>query len=197
MKVKTIFSTFTFLFILFLGYGQPEVCNLQKLNDEGTQAYLFDADDVPCITQNSEKEFILIYTFGIWCEPCINNIGDTLKLVWQNDLDFYVLIKDRENNWATKDAISYLMKIQELSKEHYPDFKINILVLKDSDGRPNKKYMKFLTKITPSEFENIDDMSKYILFDTQGKLLAITTYKDKKDIGNWKMIEDKIMPLLD
>lgn len=194
---------FYFLFILlfFCYKTQAQSCHLEKWRDGVEQAYLFDADDIPCITEHSEKDNILIYTFGIWCTPCIEDFPDVLKLVVENELDFYVLIKDKEDNWATEDGVDYLMKVQEKWEEVYPDFKINTLILKDADGRPNKKYRKFLDEITPSKFENITDLSKLILYNNEGELQMITTWKDKKDengedIGKWKMIENKIIPLI-
>jgi hypothetical protein len=55
----------------------------------------------------------------------------------------------------------------------------NCEIKKNYCKKENKKYKKFLTEITPDEFNNINGKSKYILLDNQGKVLMVTSYKDR------------------
>ncbi len=113
-------------------------------------------------------------------------------------IDAYVLLIDQEDN-----------KRNFASREHIYDLKrnsnlptnTNILVLKNLEkGGKSKKYKDFLAKITPSQFENIDDMSKYIVLNQQGEVQMVTTWKDSKDDPDWKddkpMIQRLVIPLL-
>ncbi|MFZ1527850.1 MAG: hypothetical protein WAT19_03810 [Ferruginibacter sp.] len=61
------------------------------------------------------------------------------------------------------------------------------------------KYKKFLKELTPPQFENIDDMSKYIIIDRNEKVLMITNWKNNRK-NDWKddseMIKSRILPVL-
>ena len=62
-----------------------------------------------------------------------------------------------------------------------------------------KNTNSFLAEITPPEFENINDMSKYIIIDKKGKVLMVTNWKDNRDY-DWEddsnMIKERIIPIL-
>jgi thiol-disulfide isomerase/thioredoxin len=149
-------------------------------------------EDVICLSKKSAKEKILFYSFGIWCTPCRAHLPNAIKLSKEHDLDFYVLLIDKENSYQTNKAINYLRNI---------DSSIKILVLKDVTYGSNvgKKYKKFLSQITPKKFENIDDMSKYIILNRQGEVLMVTNWKDNRE-NNWgddsEMIKKRILPVL-
>ena len=170
-------------------FSQNGICELTK--SEYNEINTVDKNDVICLAKNSKKDKTLIFTFGIWCSPCRKHLPNAIKLAEENDLDFYVLLMDKEDNVRVSSAIEYLKNIKQ---------NINILVLKDSDGkRPNIKYKKFLTEITPPEFENINDMSKYIVIDKKGKVLMVTNWKDNREY-DWEddsnMIKERILPIL-
>lgn len=186
MKQKILFIS---LFINFLMVAQ-EKCNLKKsiYND----IYAIDANDINCIAKNSIKKNTLFFTFGIWFEPCRLHLPNAIKFAKENDLDFYVLLVEAENDEKTKQAIDYLKKIKT---------DINVVVLKDEiyGVKRGKKNKKFVAEITPKEFENIDDYSKYILVNKDGKVIMVTNWKDNKG-NDWRddteMVKKRILPLL-
>lgn len=107
--------------------------------------------------------------------------------------DIYVLLVDKEDHQFTK-------KARDMVLEAYPDAKI--LVIKDIEGKEkSKKYKDFLTKITSAQFENIDDMSKYIVLNQKGEVQLVTNYKDSKNDSDWKndkpMVKRIVLPLLE
>ena len=180
--------------IVFLGSfltikAQNQICNLQK--SEFSEIYTVNKNEAICLAINSEKEKTLFFSFGIWCGPCIKHLPNAIKLADENNLDFYVILIDKEESRRAYDAIKYL---QDIKRD------IKILILKDDIAkRPRKKYKIFLTEITPPEFENIPGMSKYIIIDNKGEVLMVTNYKDniENDLrDDSKIIENRIIPIL-
>ncbi|MCF6214474.1 MAG: thioredoxin family protein [Flavobacteriaceae bacterium] len=185
------FILFYFLILLVSNksFSQKNNCNL---TNDLNNVIKVNKDDILCLAKNTNKNKTLIYTFGIWCSPCILHLPNAIKLAEDYNLDLYVLLIDKENDTKTiKITVNYLKKIKK---------DINIAILKDETekGR-NKKYKRFLKRITPSQFENINGMSKYILINKKGVVIMETTWKDDKD-NDWrddsKMISKKIIPLL-
>ncbi|WP_452231902.1 hypothetical protein [Lacinutrix sp. MEBiC02595] len=175
-----------------ISFGQSTDCELTKSASE--KIFKVDKDDIICIAKNSQKEKTLVYTFGTWCGPCLKHLPNAIKLARENDLEFYVLLTDKENSERELTAIRFLKQKQEKI-----NFEIKVLNLKDENGKPNKKYKQFLDEITPSEFENINDMSKYIILNKLGNVLMVTNWKDNiendyEDDSN--MIEKRIKPIL-
>ena len=119
---------------------------------------------------------------------------NAIELAKNYNLDFYVLLVDKENSDKELAAIQYLSQTEENT-----NFKIKVVNLKDMNGNPNKKYKQFLNEITPSSFENINDMSKYIILDKLGNVLMVTNWKDNKE-NDWdddsQMIQKRIVPVL-
>ena len=175
-----------------MSFGQNKDCELTK--SKSGKIFTVDKEDILCLATKSEKEKTLVYTFGTWCAPCLKHLPNAINLARDYNLDFYVLLIDKENSDRELTAIGFLNQIQEKI-----NFEIKVLNLKDENGRPNKKYKQFLGQITPSEFENINDMSKYIILDKLGTVLMVTTWKDNRE-NDWeddsKMIEKRIIPIL-
>ncbi len=175
-----------------ISFGQTTDCKLTKSASQ--KIFTVDKDDIICLAKTSKKEKTLVYTFGTWCAPCLKHLPNAIKLARENDLEFYVLLTDKENSDRELTAIGFLKQIQEKI-----NFEIKVLNLKDENGKPNKKYKQFLDEITPSEFENINDMSKYIILDKLGNVLMVTNWKDNRE-NDWeddsKMIEKRIKPIL-
>lgn len=192
MNYRLLLS-FILLLIYQISFGQGENCNLVK--SKSGEIFTVDKDAIICLAKNSKKEKTLVYTFGSWCAPCIKHIPNAIKLARDYNLDFYVLLTDKENSDRELTAIRILNEAQKQI-----DFKIKVVNLKDENGRPNKKYKHFLKEITPSKFENINDMSKYIILDKSGSVLMVTTWKDNRD-NDWEddslMIEKTIKPILE
>jgi len=65
-----------------------------------------------------------------------------------------------------------------------------------------KRNKLFLTEITPACFENIYDLSKYMVIDIKGTVRMVTNYKDSEECDgpNWKddsgLILKKVVPIL-
>ncbi|MFC7347723.1 hypothetical protein ACFQO9_13440 [Chryseobacterium zhengzhouense] len=122
------------------------------------------ADDLSCLAKNSEKPNTLFFSFGKWCTPCIYHIPTFFVIEKFYNVDLYVLLVDPESHLLTKEA-------RDMVLEAYPNAKI--LVIKDMESKgKSKKYKDFLKKITPAQFENIDDMSKYIVLNKEGGAIS-------------------------
>ena len=153
--------------------------------------------DKKSLLKIAENKTVLIYTFSIFCQPCILHLKNAVQLAKDYNVDFYVLLfqkaeKKEKAKTNKQDAIRYLT-------QNYKDIKI--LNISDKYGVSNRKsYKNFLTDITPKEFENINDFSKYILMKN-GKVIMVTNYKDAEKYNDWKndmpMLKEKIIPLLD
>ena len=191
MKNRFFFIAF-FSLISQMSIGQNKDCEMTKSKSD--KIFTVDKDDILCLAKNSKKEKTLVYTFGSWCAPCLKHLPNAIDLARDYNLDFYVLLIDKENSDRELTAIGLLNQVQEKIK-----FEIKVLILKDENGRPNKKYKQFLNEITPSEFENISSMSKYIILDKLGDVLMVTNWKDNSE-NDWdddsQMIEKRIKPIL-
>lgn len=161
-------------------------------NVETVKITAVNAESLSKIAKESTKKYTLFYTFGIWCKPCRLHLPTAMKLAKDYDLDFYVIIVDSWDSDNTLEAVSYL-------KEQDKD--INIAVLSDLHyGTKTRKRNKiFVKEITPPQFEEIADYSKYILLNNSGEVLIVTNYKDNEG-HDWRddsqMVKDKIVPLI-
>jgi hypothetical protein len=81
------------------------------------------------------------------------------------------------------------------------DKSVKVAVLSDTTYglKPKKRNKQFVKEITPTQFEAIDDFSKYILLNKEGEVIMVTTWKDNRD-NDWrddsKMVQQRIVPLL-
>lgn len=99
---------------------------------------------------------------------------------------------DAEGSKMTRLAIDYVL-------EDYPDAKI--VILKDREKKNGRKYKDFVKEITPSQFEAISDMSKYIVLNNAGEVQLVINWKDNKEYPQWKddtsTIKRIVLPLLE
>lgn len=168
-----------------------EKCKLTRSYYENV--YSVTAENAKCLAENSDQPNTLFFTFGSWCTPCIYHIPTFFLIEKFYNADLYVLLVDPENHLLTE-------KSRNMVLEAYPHAKI--LVIKDIEGKgKSKKYKDFLTKITPPQFENTDDMSKYIVLNKKGEVQLVTNYKDSKNDPDWKndkpMVKRIVLPLLE
>lgn len=189
-KVKCFVVVFLFCFVKVFSQTPIEKCKLPQSHFENI--YAVTAEDVKCLAKNSEQPNTLFFTFASWCKPCIYHIPTFFLLEKFYKTDIYVLLIDEENSNRAKQG-------RDMVLEAYPHAKI--LVIKDIKGRGRtKKYKEFLTAITPAKFENIDDMSKYIVLNQQGEVELVTNYKDSENDPDWKsdkpMVKRIVLPLL-
>ena len=175
------------------GFAQTtiEKCKISKSFYD--KVYSVTDNDVKCLAKNSDQPNTLFFTFASWCKPCIYHIPTFFVIEKFYNVDLYVLLVDPEND-------KLIEKGRDMVLDAYPD--ANILVIKDLEGKgKSKKYKDFLKKITPSQFENIDDMSKYIVLNKKGEVELITNYKNSKNDPNWKddkpMVKRIVLPLLE
>lgn len=171
-------------------YNPYDKCKLSK--SVYNNIYRVNNNNLICLAKKSPKRKTLFYTFGIWCKPCILHLPNAINLAKEYNLDFYILLVDKEKSDKIKESMDYIVK-------EYKD--INVIILEDeSKGNSRRKYKNFLDKITPKSFENIDDMSKYIIIDNEGKVVMVTNWKDNRD-HNWRddsiMIKERIIPVLE
>jgi len=186
------------IFLPLVGLSQSAICDIKK-NELGN-AYLVDAKAILCLAKNADEERTLFYTFASWCKPCIEHLPDLVALSIVHDININFVLIDKENNIRVKWATDILSNYKRVIKENYEqDFKYNILVLKDETGRRKKNYLKFLTEITPPQFEVINDMGKHIVIDKSGEVLLVTSYKDKtenNELDDAGILKEKVLPLL-
>ena len=182
---------FLFGFSLVFSQTPTEKCKLPQSHYENI--YSVTVDDVKCLAENSDQPNTLFFTFASWCTPCIYHIPTFFLIEKNYNVDNYVLLVDPENHNAT-------VRARDMVLEAYPEAKI--LVIKDIEGRGRtKKYKDFLKKITPVQFENIDDMSKYNVLNKKGETQFVTNYKDSEKDPDWKddkpMVKRIVLPLLE
>ena len=184
-------SILLILLIQISSFSQnTKVCNLRKSKNNVINA--IDAKDLGCLAKNTKKDKVIVFTFGLWCSPCIAHLDNAISLKENFNVDFYVLLVDNENK---KDLIKKTIEFLRKKKKD-----INIVILKDEYGkRRNQKYKKFLKEMTPDNFKNIDGMSKYIVYNNEGEVIMVTTYKDREG-DDWRddssVIKNKVIPLL-
>lgn len=190
-KANFFVAFFLLCFVKVFSQTPIEKCTLTQSHYESI--YAVTVDDVKCLAKNSDQPNTLFYTFASWCTPCIYHIPTFFLIGEMYKADLYVLLVDQENHPLTK-------KSRDMVLEAYPNAKI--LVIKDIEGKgKSKKYKDFLAKITPAQFENIDDMSKYIVLNKEGEVHLVTNYKDSKNDPDWKndkpMVKRIVLPLLE
>lgn len=190
-KTKFFVVVSLFCFVKVFSQTPIEKCKLSQSHYESI--YTVTVDDVKCLAKNSDQSNTLFFTFGSWCAPCIYHIPTFFLIKEFYKVDLYVLLVDKEDHHLTKES-------RDMVLEAYPNAKI--LVIKDIEGKgKSKKYKDFLTKITPAQFENIDDMSKYIVLNKKGEVQLVTNYKDSKNDPDWKndkpMVKRIVLPLLE
>jgi thiol-disulfide isomerase/thioredoxin len=182
----------TLLLLCCLSYSfsaQENKCGLGKSEFDITKV---GVEDVKCLAKNSNKKNTVFYTFARWCGPCLYHLPQILAVEKDYNADVYVLLIDPEGSKMTKLAKDYVL-------EDFPNAKI--LILKDGNGGKTKNYKNFLSEITPKKFENIRDMSKYIVLNKEGEVQLVTNWKDEKDDPDWKdhqpVISRLVLPLLE
>lgn len=190
-KAKFLIVIFLLCFVKVISQTPIEKCRLSQSHYENV--FSVTIDDVKCLAKNSEQPNTIFFTFGSWCAPCIYHIPTFFFIGEIYKVDLYVLLVDKENHHLTKES-------RDMILETYPNAKI--LVIKDIEGKgKSKKYKDFLAKITPAQFENIDDMSKYIVLNKKGEVQLVTNYKDSKNDPDWKsdkpMVKRIVLPLLE
>ncbi|WP_271855654.1 hypothetical protein [Patiriisocius marinus] len=185
-KNLLIFSAF---FSIYSTNAQIQNCNLKKsINNEIS---IVDKDDILCLAKNADSEKIILFSFGTWCSPCRLHLKNALMLQKKYDVTVYILLIDRNEEKSLRATFEYLRNREK---------DVTILLLSpEYSKRPNKKYRKFLAEITPNNFENINDMSKYILLNKEGDVEMVTNWKDNSNF-DWEddinMLKKKIIPLL-
>ncbi|MGC3977507.1 MAG: hypothetical protein QM751_04300 [Paludibacteraceae bacterium] len=183
---------YTLLFILLISsslFAQYDSCGIQK--SQYSDLYAVIPQDISCIARHSDKDISLFYTFASWCIPCRAHFPAIIDIVKKYDLDFYIVIPERENDSImVKQTTNYLNKLLGKDykglivsdslyslKNRYKKQKKFVLI-KTYGVKEREKYANFITQITPPQFENIDDMGKVILVNKMGEVFLITTYKD-------------------
>ncbi len=186
-----------FPLLLFCGTLQAQVQDVCRITLNHQNLQIVDYEKVKCLAMNSQKSKTIVYTFGIWCQPCIYHLPQALALEQEYDVDVYVLIVDPENTQFITRALVFFKEFDAKYQQ-----KTKLLLLEDVEGKKSrsKKYKSFLAQITPSHFENINDMSKYIVLNKKGETVLVTNYKDSKQDVDWTddrpMLKRLVIPLL-
>jgi len=187
---------FVLLFVLF-GTIHSQNLNNCKIDQQIDTVPVVDFEQIKCLAINSKAKNTIIYTFGIWCKPCINHLPNALGLELNYDVDVFVLLIDPEKS-------QHVVRAKDFFRRYDEKYQLNtsILLLKDAErsSSRNRKYKRFLSQITPKNFENINDMSKYIVLNSNGETIMVTNWKDSKDDPDWTddkpMLRRLVIPLL-
>lgn len=180
-------------FILLSGFFKSQD-NCQIIESSSLKIKKVDKNDLICIAENSAEPVTIFYTFASWCQPCRMHLLQALYLEKSYKSNVYIVLVEGESDPRITNGIDYIRK-------YAPEAKI--VVLKDDiyEGSVKKRNRKFVTDITPPEFEDISDFSKFLIISKEGKTLLVTTYKDSEKDPDWKdampMIKRKIIPLLE
>lgn len=170
----------TLLFSAVFSISAQDNCNLPT-SELHSEVKIIDKEKLQCLAQNSENKTLFL-TFGVWCQPCREELQNNIDFAKEHQLNFYVIIVEPEQ--FIKRSVNFLKKHDE---------NIKILSL-HQDKRFRKNYRSFLKEITPPHIEVIDDMSKHILVNHLGEVETITSYKDNKQGKNGA--RDKILSFL-
>lgn len=185
-----VLRIYCFIIIFFTGilFGQSEKC---VQNSYFEQIKAINSDGLRCLATSSGKSNTIFLTYARWCGPCLYKIHTLFKLADEYDVELYVLMMDPENQRITYLGMEYVLEVNPNAK---------IVIIKDEGKKGKKrKYRDFLKKITPVNQDVIDDMGKWIVYDSEGSLKLITSYKDTEeetDKYDRAMVKRLIIPLL-
>ena len=187
---KTFYLLLSLVSINFFAQSYDK-CELKSSN-EVPEVKLIDKDKLQCLAKNSNNKTLLI-TFGMWCEPCREDLPRYIETFKNKNVDVYLLLVDSQKK-QLNNIVNYLKKEGDFVKP----LKIDEVKY---GKRLRKAYRNFLEDITPNSFEVVDDMSKLILINQNGQVEMITSYKDL-DKGKWVKGQkdegtiNKILPLI-
>jgi thiol-disulfide isomerase/thioredoxin len=181
----------TFLLLLIWGTaGAQDTCRIADSKTAGIAAV--KSVDMRCLAQSTQKRQLLAITFAAWCMPCRLHLPGAISFAKENNLEFVVIIPEGENDKYTADAAALVYKI---------DPSVRTVVISDVPygADRGRKYKAFLRELIPPAFPMIDDYSKYLLFNKQGEVVFVSSWKDNKG-NSWKtdtaVQNQKIRPLL-
>lgn len=176
-------STFLLLILLLscirIAIGQDFYTVLDSNHQESYQnlemghIYEVDHEETHRLFQQSDKQYKLIYTFGVWCKPCIELLPTVLELSNEhaNKLELYTFITENRPNML------------QLSKDYfdkYPDFERPVFnISNDYHKRWRKKYDIFIDKLVPGHEDF--GMSVLILFDEKNEVIFVSNYHMSKE----------------
>lgn len=169
-------------------YCQSNNQNLAKNNIY--EPFYFNISDLKILATNTKYKNLIIYTFSNSCSPCIYHLQNAIDFSTANNLDLYILLVEDKID-RIQNSIAYLRKKKR-------DVKI-LLIKTDNKNSLNHNYKKILKELTPTQFENLNDLSKYIVFNKLGEVIMVTNWKDNKK-NDWRsdstITKEKILPIL-
>lgn len=187
---KTFYLLLSLVSINFFAQSYDK-CELKSSN-EVPEVKLIDKDKLQCLAKKSNNKTLLI-TFGMWCEPCREDLPRYIETFKNKNVDVYLLLVDSQ-----KKQLNFIVNYLKKEGDFVKPLKIDEVKY---GKRLRKAYRNFLEDITPNSFEVVDDMSKLILINQNGQVEMITSYKDF-DKGKWVKGQkdegtiNKILPLI-
>ena len=178
------------LFSFFEINAQTEKCNLEK--SSYSELYTVDLEKTICLAKNSDKDITIFYTYADWCSPCKKTLPEAIKLSEEYNVDFYVLLVEPESDdfyisraISTINSYNKQLKTIIVSDSLYSAKNLKYVnkkrLIEIQGAKHREKYTNYLTQITPLEFENINDIGKFIVVNKKGEVLLVTNYKDSKN----------------
>ena len=126
--------------------------------------------------QNSKAEYHLIYVYAPWCKPCKKHLPKLLTYLKNNSkVKLYLLDYDNSSSIYIPEhkflqSIGYSGTIYQIDLSYYDK--------KPYTRHKDKRYNAFLDELIP--WKTGRELSKYILFDKDLKLVYVSELEDKK-----------------
>lgn len=157
------------------------IYNIDK--ETGNEIYRINKPILDKLLKASNKKYTLIYTFGVWCSPCVEKLPKVLDL--KKDFNNLTLLITT----AEKDYGKYLWwtsnYFRENSYVNFPTF--NVFSEFPKKGR-SKKYNRFIQEIVPNHKDY--GYSLLILIENNtGNVLFASTYNETPDY-NFRTIKE-------
>ena len=207
------FTTVLFLVSFFTANAQTqtEKCNLTR--SVFSRLYTVNVEEVICLAQNSDKDITIFYTYAEWCSPCRRKLPEAIKLAEKYNVDFYVLLMDREGDrlrlggaLQTLDSVyNNQLKAVIISDELYSERAMEKFARRSRRGFvlvstgivERDKYKNFLTLITPPESEIDNGMSKFIVLNKKGEVLLVTNHKDYEGTNDDSKLFERVVRVIE
>lgn|SRR5690606_5422146 len=146
---------------------------IQKMeNPTENEIFSLSNNELNHLITTLKKEKTLIYTFGWWCEPCIEKLPEILNLKnkYKDKIDLILLTAEKEDskylyltNWYFENKFDV----------HFPTFNLSI----DLKGSRLKRYETFINRIVPGH-TNYGYSLIIVIDNLSGSVLYASTYKE-------------------
>ncbi|MFA7686369.1 MAG: hypothetical protein WCY25_00730 [Moheibacter sp.] len=143
---------------------------ISKLNANDTEIYEINKNVLDSIMKKTDRDYIYLYTFAWWCEPCIKKLPHVLNL--KKDFDNLQLLIITTEQDDSKQLL--------LTKKYKNDkFNITFPIFNISDNyskRRWKKYDSFIQEVVPNHKDY--GLSLSIILNKEREVIYASTYNE-------------------